>query len=195
MAAGKSELVGNLSYPKVWELNEGDILLETALEQTYLKKNISAAVIELCFMLMRKEKYQRWAKKTKHSVFDRSIFESLWFAKVNMTSKEYKNYKVLWEETIENIIKNYRKPFLYVYLECNWENFEKRIHKRGRAIEVNNYSNNIDFFYKHIKEYKKFTINIFKKYNINYVVVNTNKLSKLEVIEKVSEIIIKTPSK
>ena len=181
ISAGKSTLVNSLGFPKVPELDPNDSLQRIMLKYTYEKQRVSPEVIELFFLEKRWNIYRHFSKKNKTYILDRSIFESLWFAKENLCEKSYIHFKELWEKEVNELIKGYGKPKLYILLLLNWSNFKERISKRGRTVEINNFEKNKSFFKKHIKEYDEFMTTIFEKFEINYYKIDSNKNNTEEV--------------
>ena len=181
ISAGKSTLVNSLDFPKVPELDPNDSLQKIMLKYTYEKQRVAPEVIELFFLEKRWNIYRHYSKKNKIYVLDRSIFESLWFAKENLNKSSYDHFKKLWEKELAELLKRYGKPQLYILLLLNWSNFKDRIFKRGRTVEINNFEKNKSFFKKHIKEYEEFMIKIFERFQINYYKIDANKNSIEEV--------------
>ena len=181
ISAGKSTLVNSLGFPKVPELDPNDSLQKIMLKYTYEKQRVAPEVIELFFLEKRWNIYRHYSKKNKIYVLDRSIFESLWFAKENLNKRSYDHFKKLWEKELAELLKRYGKPQLYILLLLNWSNFKDRIFKRGRTVEINNFEKNKSFFKKHIKEYEEFMVKIFERFQINYYKIDANKNSVEEV--------------
>ena len=88
----------------------------------------------------------------------------------------------LWEKEILDLIKEHGKPKIYVLLTMNWDTFKKRLFERGREVEVKNFQANKEFFKRHIKEYEEHMISVFKKFDINYVNIETDNQSAKEVL-------------
>lgn len=189
ISVGKSTLVDSLDFPQVPELDEGNKLQMILLENTYSKKRVAAEVIELFFLQTRIEKYKEFSNTLNTHILDRSIFESLWFAKENMDEKSFQYFKKLWIAEIKELIKNFGKPKLYILLTMDWETFKHRFFLRGRNVEVKNFESNETFFKKHIKEYEEHMKKIFIDFNINHAVINTDNMSAEEVKEQVENII------
>ena len=183
ISVGKSTLVASLDFPQVPEINEDDKLQLLLLEETYKKGRVSAQVIELYFLVDRIAKYKKYSNTLTTHILDRSIFESLWFAKGNMTEKEYKLFYILWEKEVNKMINEFGKPKLYILLTMTWDTFKERIFTRGREVEVKNFSENEEFFNKHILEYEEHMTEVFNKFDINYVKVKTDGLTPEEVLK------------
>ena len=183
ISVGKSTLVSSLPFVQVPELDNDDEILMLLLENTYSKERVSAEVIETYFLELRKKKYSDFSNSLTTHVFDRSIFESLWFAKGNMSKKSFKHFEVLWEKEILDLIKTHGKPKMYILLTMNWETFKKRLFERGREVEVKNFQANEEFFKQHIKEYEQHMIEVFKKFDINYSNIETDNKNASSVLE------------
>ncbi len=181
ISVGKSTLVSSLPWPSVPELDNNDEIQKLLLENTYKKGRVHPAVIENHFLQLRRKKYEDYAFGITPSILDRSIFESLWFAKGNMKDKTFKHFKTLWSDTISDLIKEFGKPKIYILLTCSWDVFKERLFKRARQVEISNFSANEDFFKLHIKEYESHMIEIFEKFKINYLIINTDNMTPEEI--------------
>lgn len=183
ISVGKSTLVERLHFPIVQELEKGDELQEILLENTYKKGRVPAEVIEQYFLQLRKKRYEEYSQTLQTYVFDRSIFESLWFAKQNMSKKSYAHFEKLWEAEINDLIKSHGKPMLYILLTMNWDTFKNRLFARGRDVEVINFSANEEFFRLHVNEYEKHMIEVFNKFGLEYLKIDTDNLNADQVYE------------
>lgn len=186
ISVGKSTLVNSIDLPKVPELNEDDDIQMILLENTYQKGRVAPEVIEFFFLQSRSKKYIDFSNSLITHVFDRSIFESLWFAKGNMDSKSFNHFKKLWKSQIEKLIKDAGKPKLYILLTMNWKTFKNRLFDRGRKVEVENFKQNKSFFKNHINEYEEHMKDIFKMFDINYKIIPTDEKSPDAILEKVN---------
>lgn len=183
ISVGKSTLVEKLPFPMVSELEKGDELQEILLENTYKKGRVPAEVIEQYFLQLRKKRYEEFSQTLQTYVFDRSIFESLWFAKQNMNEKSYTYFEKLWKSEIDDLIKNHGKPQLYILLTMNWDTFKNRLFTRGRDVEVINFSANEEFFRMHVNEYERHMIDVFDMFGIDYLKIDTDNLNAQQVYE------------
>ena len=183
ISAGKSTLAQRLGFPQTPELDENDVLQRLFLEYTYNKKRVAPEVIEFYFMKKREENYEKYANALQTHVLDRSIFESLWFAKENMSEISGEYFYKVWKRSIDELIKNYGKPKLYIILLISWETFKDRIFERGRDVEIKNFNANKKFFKHHIETYALHMKEIFELFNINYKFIDTDKLTQDEVLE------------
>lgn len=186
IAVGKSSLVESLPFMGVQELYYEDELQSILLKKLYEGDKVAAELLQFDMMLSRFEKYKSLANKNKLHVFDRSIFEDSIFAKFFLKNKASKNYyQAIWKDKINELIKNIGKPKLYIYLDCSWLTFKKRLFKRSRSIETNYFKENELYFKKLLRAYKQHMLLMFKKYKLNYLLINTNNKS----IQKVQEIV------
>ena len=183
ISAGKSTLARSMGFPQTPELDGNDILQKLFLEYTYNKERVSAEVIEFYFMKKREENYEKHARAVETHVLDRSIFESLWFAKENLQEKSYKYFYKIWKSFISNLIEEYGKPKLYIILLISWETFKDRIFDRGREVEIRNFNSNKVFFKHHIDSYELHMREIFELFDINHKFIDTNNLSQDDVLE------------
>ena len=189
ISAGKSTLVESLDFPQINELDDSNEIQMLLLENTYEKGRVAPEVIEHYFLEIRKDKYSTYANTLQTHVFDRSIFESLWFAKGNMSEKSFKHFKNLWKKEIEELIEEAGKPKLYILLTMEWDTFKERLFKRGRSVEVRNFRENEDFFRRHIEEYEEHMIEVFNMFDINYRKIATDNLNQEEVLIEANKII------
>lgn len=187
IAAGKSSLVGALPFKPVQELDPNDELQKVLLEKMYEGDPIAKQVFQLDMMLTRFDKFKRLANNEKTHVFDRMIFEDKLFA--FMLFGEVKNiweyYESIWNDKVEELINEIGKPKLYILLEVNWEKFEERIFARNRKAEVDNFEDNKNYFKKLLEMYIPFMEESLKKYDVPYIIIDTNNIDKLEVIDEV----------
>lgn len=189
ISVGKSTLVNSLPFPSINELDESDELQMLLLENTYKKGRVAPEVIEDYFLEVRKNKYIEFSNTLQTYVFDRSIFETLWFARGNMSDKSFEHFKRLWKAEIDELIEEYGKPGLYILLTMNWDTFKERLFNRGREVEVKNFKDNETFFKQHIAEYEEHMTEVFEMFDLNYVKIATDNLNSEQVAEKAMEAI------
>lgn len=185
IAVGKSTLVGALPFVPVQELDPNDELQKLLLEKMYEGDKIAPQVFQLDMLLTRFDKYKNVANEKEVHVFDRMIFEDIFFAQ-KLLSK-YPNvwnyYHSIWLDKVEEIMNVIGKPKFYILLSCNWETFSKRVFDRNRKAEIDNFEKNKAYFKEMIEEYETFVVDMLKKYEIDYMVINTDDKSILEVID------------
>lgn len=92
------------------------------------------------------------ALNNRNNVLDRSIYEDLYFAKVNyelgrISELEFKVYENLLSNMLEELNDMPKKsPDLMIYLKGSFNTFIGRIHKRGREFELD--KDLMDYYYK-----------------------------------------------
>ena len=118
--------------------------------------------LEYSFLISRFEQLSKhFEHHTALVISDFSVFKSLWFAKVNLKSKEY----TLFEKHFMALASQIPKPDLFVYLRTNKTNLNINIKKRGRPYEQKISKGYLDSIEKQYERgYKAFELNI-KKYH------------------------------
>lgn len=191
IAVGKSTLVGSLPFFPIQELDANDELQQLLLEQMYVGDPIAPQVFQLDMLLTRFDKYKKYANQEKTSVFDRSIFEDIFFAKKLL--KNYPNvwnyYHAIWKDKVEELLEEVGAPRLYILLTCDWENFKNRVFARNREAEINNFQRNEEYFKSMINEYEEFMKKQFEEYKLPFVIINTNDKKQIEIIDYVKTIL------
>lgn len=189
IAVGKSTLVGALPFIAVQELETNDELQNILLRKMYEQDSIAPQIFQLDILLTRFDKYKKLANDEKMHVFDRSIFEDIFFAKklLEKTPNVWQYYNSIWQDKVDELIEEIGLPKLYILLTCTFETFTQRIFDRDRKAEIDNFEKNKAYFEEMINEYQSFMEAMFKKYNIDYIIVPTDKMNKLEVIDFTKE--------
>lgn len=153
IGSGKSTLAKALAkklhatyLPEVFEEN-------TLLPLFYKNPKQFSFPLEYSFLITRFEQinkaFNSSSSKNNHIIVaDYSIFKCLWFAKVNLSKKDF----LFFEKHFESMVKQLLKPDLMVYVTTDVLNLQKNIKKRGR-----NYEQKMDDAYlqKIEKQYKK----------------------------------------
>lgn len=139
--------------------------------------------LEYSFLISRFEQiYKALKDKKQLIVADYSIYKCLWFAKINLSKKDF----LFFEKHFNVILNELPKPDLMVHISTDIANLQKNIKKRGRSFEQK-----IDSAYltKIEKQYKK-GIKQIKVDNVLEITVE-NYYPKLEadVIEFVTDFI------
>ncbi len=100
----------------------------------YKDKKRMAFPLEYSFLIDRHAQLHNYFKKRKNkiTVADFSLYKCLWFAKTNLSKKEYTLYKKHFK-TIEEVAQ---KPDLIVYIHSHHSNLLSNIKKRGRNFET-----------------------------------------------------------
>lgn len=187
ISAGKSSLTKKLPWPKVMELDHKDEILMLLWSATYKKDRVAPEVIEYYFLQLRKKRYETFASQDQLSIFDRSIFESIIFARKNLAPQSFKHFYKLWLSETKELIKKYGKPKLYILLEINWKTFQQRFFARGHKVETKYFDENKKFFKSHVEEYMQLMKNILKKFKIDFKIINTNNLVLEQVVDFVTK--------
>ncbi len=105
--------------------------------------------LEYSFLISRFEQIHKALKDKKQLIVaDYSIYKCLWFAKINLSNKDF----LFFEKHFNAILNELPKPDLLVHISTDIDNLQKNIKKRGRSFEQK-----IDKTYltKIEKQYKK----------------------------------------
>ncbi|ATO30826.1 deoxyguanosine kinase [Mycoplasmopsis bovirhinis] len=202
ISSGKSTLTTKLhkhytSSLMLEEYDENNVVFNQFLEwlyqkqpnltmgfQTYVVENHTTKLNELI------QKFRKMNKdfQKDHIFLDRFSIEHYIFANVNLRPKG-ELYLKGYDALFENLITDQETPDLAIYLDMSYETFEKRLFERGRAVEIDNYQANKEYFQTLYQVYKDLFEKQAKKYNLNYVVINTDNLNEEQVFQKALEII------
>lgn len=100
----------------------------------YKDKKKMAFPLEYSFLIDRHAQLHKYfkKKKSKHTIADFSLYKCLWFAKTNLSKKEYNLYKKHFK-SIEEVAQ---KPDLIVFINTHHTNLLSNIKKRGRSFET-----------------------------------------------------------
>ncbi len=100
----------------------------------YKDRQKMAFPLEYSFLIDRHAQLHNYFKsnKAKNTVADFSLYKCLWFAKTNLSKKEFTLYKKHFK-TIEEVAP---KPDLIVYINTHHKNLLNNIKKRGRNFET-----------------------------------------------------------
>ncbi|WP_127942847.1 MULTISPECIES: deoxynucleoside kinase [unclassified Mycoplasma] len=191
IAAGKTTLTESLPFDFVSEIDEDDPILKILLEASYSKKNVHPEVIEFYFLKLRKMKYENHARSRKMHVLDRSILEAPIFARNTLPKASFAYWYDLWCAEVQELVRKFGVPKLYILLTLNFRTFEKRVLSRGRSAELKHFQSNQGFFRKVLDQYDEFMQDIFLKLKINYHRINTNQKSLEEVRKEALELVEK----
>ncbi|WP_322949526.1 deoxynucleoside kinase [Mycoplasmopsis cynos] len=202
ISSGKSTLTKKLhqhyaSSIMLEEFEENNVVFNTFLEwlyhkepnltmgfQTYVVENHTTKLSEII------QKFRSLGKnfKNDHIFLDRFSIEHYIFANVNLRPKG-ESYLNGYDALFSHLITKEETPDLAIYLDMSYATFEKRLFERGRKVEIENYKNNIDYFKTLYHLYKDLFQKQAQKYNLNYVIINTDNLNEEEVFKKAIEII------
>lgn len=100
----------------------------------YKDRKKMAFPLEYSFLIDRHAQLHNYFKsnKAKTTVADFSLYKCLWFAKTNLSKKEYALYKKHFK-AIEEVAQ---QPDLIVYINTHHTNLLSNIKKRGRNFET-----------------------------------------------------------
>ncbi|AZG68821.1 deoxynucleoside kinase [Mycoplasma struthionis] len=202
IAAGKSSLAEKLhkhykSSFMLHEFDEDDEVFNTFLKwlyekkpnltigfQTYIAENHSAKFAEI--MDKYHEANLNYAKD--HVFLDRFSLEHYIFAKLILLEKSEK-YLEAYDALFEKLVTSEELPNLAIYLDISFDTFKKRIFERGRETEVDNWDENYEYFKNLHANYLKIFKEIAQRFNLNYIIIDTNNLTEEQVFDKALEII------
>lgn len=98
----------------------------------YENKKLFAFPLEYSFLIARFKQLQYAFKHEKKLIVsDYSIYKCLWFAKINLTAKDYS----LFKEQFKLMLAELPKPDLIIHLSTTTNNLKQNIKKRGRKYE------------------------------------------------------------
>ena len=193
IAAGKSSVVGALPFEGVQELKENDAFQVELLKRMYESNDVIAKrVFQIDMLLTRADEYLEKALSGNTYVFDRGIWEDILFCEIqHKDSPDFVAfYKELWDVRAKEIVMK-AKPNIYIHLSIDWETFKKRIFKRNRLAEVNNFEKNEAYFKDLLDKYDDYVINKVKELGIDYEVLAVSNLTQIEQIDAVKDILRK----
>lgn len=182
IGAGKSTLAKALSNKLKASFVPEQFEQSLILPLFYKNPKKYAYLLELEFLFSRFKQLQSFDLNNKLIVSDYCFKKCLWFAKNNLTKKEYSQFKLLFNK-LENLLP---KPDLIIYLNTTIEDLTSNINKRGREFENNitkNYLKNINNIYKD-------NLNS-KMLNIEVLPIKLNKFNAKETVKTVSFILKK----
>ncbi|WP_426461612.1 deoxynucleoside kinase [Mycoplasma hafezii] len=121
-------------------------------------------------------------------LIDRFVAEHYVFATVNLENCKDK-FKKAYDGFFYEIVQPEDLPEFAIFLDVSMENFKKRLFKRGRQVEIDAWDANKDYFEKLLSIYKETFTTVAKKYNIEFVVIDTNNLTEAQVYKTAVELI------
>ncbi|MCV3754214.1 deoxynucleoside kinase [Ureaplasma zalophigenitalium] len=193
IAFGKSTLAEALhkaidNSRVIYELNEQDQLTQLLLQKMYERENnvLFGSLFQLYFVLNRFDNYKNNCNHENLTIFDRSIFEDWLFAHSNINKPSvFQYYASLWDGVCKELVYEQGVPQLYIILDGDWELFKERIYLRNRAVEIDNFAKNEDYFKNLLNKYTDYMINVCKDFGINYLVLDAH----LTVDQLVNEVL------
>ncbi|AWX69217.1 deoxynucleoside kinase [[Mycoplasma] anseris] len=202
IAAGKSSLSDKLhkhykTSIMLHEFEENDEVFNTFLKwlyekkpnltigfQSYIVENHTTKFNELVKEFNKKKR--NW--ENDHIFLDRFSIEHYIFAKLILSEKEPK-YLEAYDALFEKLISKDELPDLAIYLDISFDTFKKRIFERGRESEIDNWDLNYQYFKNLHENYLKIFKEIAKRFDLKYVIIDTNNKSEKEVFEEAKNII------
>jgi 2-amino-4-hydroxy-6-hydroxymethyldihydropteridine diphosphokinase len=104
------------------------------LSKFYSNKKQDAFHLEYSLLLSRTQQLAQYLKAPAGVVIcDFDLHKSLWFAKHNLATEDYKFFK----KKALNLVEAFPKPELIVYLDTDLKNLKENIKKRNRVYEKN----------------------------------------------------------
>lgn len=189
IASGKSTLVEGLSkelnYPAMKEFEEDDIVFNTILQWLYDGVKNVDMLLQFYFL------HNHWNAQKQYMgnvIVDKHIIENLIFANIHLKDDELLS---IYYELISTYIERVRKPDIYIILDMSWNTFVKRIYKRGRAQEIDNFKDNEKYFKTLMGEYVSHLSRYCNNMDIPFEIINTDSLTEEEVLRHTLTIIDK----
>ncbi|AKJ21070.1 deoxynucleoside kinase [Mycoplasmopsis synoviae] len=200
ISSGKSTLVKKLNshYEKnslyLDEYKKDDEIFSTMLRWFLEKReniNLSFDLYVLNHHIESlKEIYEEFNEKfTKddYLFLDRFPAEHAIFNKMDLVTNL--NHKLAYDKALDNLLVNQIKPDLVLYLDIDFKTFQNRLTQRLRPEEVDNFENNIDYWKNLHMFYKQYFLELCKKYQIKYQIIDTNNLDEGQVLTKAISLI------
>ena len=202
IAAGKSSLSEKLhKYYKtsimLHEFEEDDEVFNTFLKwlyenkpnltigfQSYIVENHSSKFAEI----LTKFKSMKLDEIRDHIFLDRFSVEHYIFAKLILSKKESKYLKA-YDALFAKLITKSELPNFSIFLDISFDTFKKRIFQRGRESEINNFSENYEYFKNLHENYFKIFKEIAKRFKLQYYIIDTNNKTEEEVFLEAINII------
>jgi len=183
IASGKSTLVRRLGealdLPVMEEFEKNDEVFNTLLKWLYEQKSNVEMLLQIYFI------HNHWLNQVKYEgsfIVDRDLVEHWLFAQHNL--KSMPTIMNMYNGVFHAYMNQVKKPDLYLILDVDWKNFEKRIMERGREQEIENFEKNREYFKQLMSDYTTKVVAQCAVYDIPYVVINTNNISEDEVFKK-----------
>ena len=180
IASGKSTLVQRLGkaldLPIMEEFERNDEVFNTLLRWLYEQKENVEMLLQIYFI------HNHWLNQVKYQgsfIVDRDLVEHWLFAQHNL--KKMPTIMNMYNGVFHAYMNQVKKPDIYIILDVDWENFERRVMERGREQEIENFDKNKAYFKELISDYTTKVVAQCAVYDIPYVVINTNGLTEDEV--------------
>lgn len=133
------------------------------------------------------EEFNEKFTKDDYLFLDRFPAEHAIFNKMDLVTNL--NHKLAYDKALDNLLVNQIKPDLVLYLDIDFKTFQNRLTQRSRSEEVDNFENNIDYWKKLHMFYKQYFLELCKKYQIKYQIIDTNNLDEGQVLTKAISLI------
>lgn len=132
IGSGKSTIAKALAkYHSAYFLPE-EFADNALLPLFYENKQLFAFPLEYSFLLNRFNQLQKIIKSEKKIIIsDYSFYKCLWFAKINLTKKDF----ALFKKQFNVILNKLPRPDVIVFLDTSISNLTQNIKKRGRDYE------------------------------------------------------------
>ncbi len=183
IASGKSTLVERLGkelkLPVMEEFERDDEVFNTLLKWLYEQKNDVEMLLQIYFI------HNNWLSQKKYEgdfVVDRDLVEHWLFAQHNL--KNMPTIMNMYNGVFHAYMNQIKKPDLYIILDIDWENFERRVMERGRQQEIDNFDKNKPYFKDLMSNYVTKVAAQCAVYDIPYVIIDTSGLTEDEVFDK-----------
>jgi len=164
IGSGKSTLARALSKELDAEFLPEKFENNPLLPLFYDNKKLFAFPLEYSFLINRFNQLQEAFKSEKKIIVsDYSLYKCLWFAKINLTAKEFTTFK----RQFKIITNQLPKPDIIIHLTTSTKNLSENIKKRGRKYEqkisqdyLNSISKQYDKGFNKLKNIKKLNLSI-----------------------------------
>ncbi len=183
IASGKSTLVSRLgkelNLPVMEEFEKNDEVFNTLLKWLYEQKTDVEMLLQIYFI------HNNWLSQNKYKgdfVVDRDLVEHWLFAQHNL--RNMPTIMNMYNGVFHAYMNQIKKPDLYIILDIDWDNFERRVMERGRQQEIDNFDKNKPYFKDLMSDYVAKVAAQCTVYNIPHVIIDTSGLSEDEVFEK-----------
>lgn len=184
IASGKSTLVKSLGeklkLPVMDEFDEHDKIFNTLLDWLYTGAPNVEMLLQVYFLHTH---YLTQKKYGKDFVVDRDIIEHWLFANENL--KHMPEILNMYNGVFNAYMNSITKPDLYVILNISYPTFQKRIFKRGRKSEIDNFDANKEYFVNLLDVYVDKLKAQCTIYDIPYIVVNVDNKDEDDVLDEV----------
>ncbi len=190
IGAGKTTLTELLAKHYKWEAHFEDVVDNPYLDDFYTQMERWSFNLQIYFLNSRFRQVLDIRNSGKKVIQDRTIYEDAHIFAPNlhamglMTSRDYMNYKALFD-LMENMLQS---PDLLIYLRSSISNLVQQIHKRGRAYEN---SISIDYLSRLNERYETWIQNYTKG---NLLIIDVDTINFVDSKEDLGEVISRVDS-